>query len=374
FGLQHADGYWHAPLEANVGMDAQYVIFNRFMGRGAPLREAALIDNILANQSADGSWPLFHGGPGHLSTTIQAYFALKLAGRAADEPPLARARAFIHAHGGLARAGVFTRFFLAYFGQFPWEGLPGMPVELVLLPPWFPINIYALSCWARETVVPMTVLAAHHPRVALGTGQGVEELWLRPPTAADLGFPRSAEWLSWRHFFLVVDRALKVLGRSAWKPLRARALRRAEEWILARQDPDGGWGGIQPPMVNCPMALRVVGYTNDHPVLARAIAAVDDFIVEHEGRTFFQPCISPTWDTALMAKALLDSGVPPDHSALRRAADWLVAHQIFRPGDWSVYNPRLEPGGWAFEVTNDWYPDVDDTAGPPHAPPPHESA
>jgi squalene-hopene/tetraprenyl-beta-curcumene cyclase len=360
--LQHPGGYWHAPLEANVGMDAQYVIFNRFMGRRRDERERRLMGNVLAQQAGDGSWPLYHGGPGHLSTTIEAYFALKLSGHPAGDPALRRAREFILAHGGLARAGVFTRCFLAYFGQFPWEGLPAMPVELVLLPPWFPINIYALASWARETVVPMTVLMAKRPQVALAPGQDVQELWLEPPAAADLTYPRGPRFVSWQRFFHTLDRVLKVAGRSPWKPLRARALARAEEWIRARQDPDGGWGGIQPPMVNCPMALRALGYASDHPAVARGIEAVDAFIVEHEGRTFFQPCISPTWDTALMAKALLDSGCPADHPALQRAADWLIGRQIFAPGDWSVRRPTLEPGGWAFEFTNDWYPDVDDTA------------
>jgi squalene-hopene/tetraprenyl-beta-curcumene cyclase len=359
---QRADGYWHAPLEANVGMDAQFVVFNRFMGRRPEAVERRLVDNMLATQSADGSWPLYHGGPGHLSTTIEAYFALKLAGRRADEAPLARAREFVLAHGGLARAGVFTRCFLAYFGEFPWTGLPAMPVEVVLLPPWFPINIYAISSWARETVVPLTILMAQRPRVALEPGTGVGELWTRPPTAADLAFPPSRRLVSWRNAFLALDRLLRLAGRSPWKPLRARALARAEAWVLAHQDPDGGWGGIQPPMLNSVMALHALGYPDDHPVIARGVAAIDDFLVEHDGRLFFQPCISPTWDTALMARALLDSGVAPDHPALVRAADWLIDRQVFQPGDWSVYNPGLAPGGWAFEFTNAWYPDVDDSA------------
>src|SRR5262249_6746643 len=164
-GMQHPAGYWHAPLEANVRMDAQYIIFNRFVGRRRQETEQRLVARMQALQSDDGSWPLFAGGPGHLSTTIEAYFAKKLAGLTADHPALRRAREFIHAHGGLERAGVFTRCFLAYFGQFPWWGLPAMPVEVVLLPPWFPLNIYAMSSWARETVVPLTVLMAKQPRV-----------------------------------------------------------------------------------------------------------------------------------------------------------------------------------------------------------------
>lgn len=359
---QHPEGFWHAPLEANVSMDAQYLFLNRFMGRQQTRVDRRIVDHMLATQNDDGSWPLYSGGPGHVSDTIEAYFALKLAGVRNDDAALRRARDFILAHGGLAAAGVFTRTFLAYFGQFPWYGLPAMPVELILLPPWCPINIYALSSWARETVVPLTVLMAMRPAIRVEPSEGVDELWLRPPTRADLRFPRSAELLTWRNAFLALDHTLKLLGRSPWKPLRRRALRRAEQWILAHQDVNGGWGGIQPPMVNCVMALRALGYPDSHPAVVKGLHAIDEFVIADGDRLLFQPCVSPTWDTALMAKALLDSGLPAAHPALRRAADWLIDNQIFKPGDWSIYNPDLEPGGWAFEFANDWYPDVDDSA------------
>jgi squalene-hopene/tetraprenyl-beta-curcumene cyclase len=361
-GLQYDAGYWHAPLEANVGMDAQYIVFNRFVGRRPQETEQRLVARMLATQSDDGSWPLYVGGPGHLSTTIEAYFGCKLAGISADHPSLVKARAFIHSRGGLAAAGVFTRTFLAYFGQFPWWGLPAMPVELNLLPPWFPINIYAMSSWARETVVPLTVLMALQPTRPLDPGCGVEELWLAPPTPDSVGFKRSDALFTVRNAFLALDRVLTFLGKSTWKPLRARAMKRAEDWILARQDVNGGWGGIQPPMINCVMALKALGYPDDHPAIVKGTQAIDDFLYEHQGQLFFQPCVSPTWDTALAAKALLDSGVPEKHPALVKAAEWLIDNQIFVPGDWSVYNPDLEPGGWAFEFANDWYPDVDDSA------------
>jgi len=359
---QHREGFWHAPLEANVAMDAQYLFLNRFMGRQMTRVDQRIVDHMLATQSDNGSWPLYAGGPGHISNTIEAYFALKLAGRSADEPALRRAREFILAHGGLAKAGVFTRTFLAYFGQFPWEGLPAMPVELVLLPPWCPISIYAMSSWARETVVPLTVLMAKRPLVRIESSESVDELWCSPPTPADLAFARSAQWCTWRNAFLALDAVLKALGRSPWKPLRRRALHRAEQWILAHQDVNGGWGGIQPPMVNCVLALRALGYPDSHPAVMKGLQAIDDFVMANGDELFFQPCVSPTWDTALMAKALLDSGLPADHPALMRAADWLIDNQIFAPGDWSIYNPELEPGGWAFEFANDWYPDVDDSA------------
>jgi squalene-hopene/tetraprenyl-beta-curcumene cyclase len=360
---QHPEGYWHQPLEANATMDAQYVFFMHFMGRVDAERQTRIVAHLLSTQLPDGSWALYPGAPGHLSNTIEAYFAMKLAGLLPNNPALARARAFILEHGGLAKAQVFTRCFLAYFGQYPWDGLPAMPAELVLLPNWFPINIYEMSSWARGTVVPLVVLMAKRPRVPIPAEHGVQELWVRPPAPADYAFPADTEQLlTWRNFFLGLDRVVKLLGKSPVKPLRARALRKCTDWILSHQDVNGGWGGIQPAMVNSVMALRVLGFADDHPAVAKGIQAIEDFVVEEGDQLFFQPCVSPTWDTALAAKALLDSGMEPDAPMLQKASDWLIANQIFAPGDWSIKNPDLEPGGWAFEFANDWYPDTDDTA------------
>jgi squalene-hopene/tetraprenyl-beta-curcumene cyclase len=359
---QHATGYWHRPLEANATMDAEYIFFMHFMGRVNAERQERIAAHLLATQLEDGSWALYPDAPGHLSNTIEAYFALKLAGRPASLPALEKARRFILERGGAAKAGVFTRIFLAYFGQFPWDGVPSMPAELILLPHWFPINIYEMSSWARGTVVPLLGLLAKRPFIRIPEDRGVAELFQRPPTPADYAFRRSADAFSWHNFFLVVDKTLKVLGRIPVAPLRARALAAAGDWILAHQDVNGGWGGIQPAMVNSVMALRALGYADDHPAVAKGIQAIEDFVIEEGDDLFFQPCVSPTWDTALAAKALLDSGTPNDDPALQRAAEWLLENQIFKGGDWQVKNPDLEPGGWAFEFANDWYPDTDDTA------------
>ncbi len=362
FGLQHPHGYWHAPLEANVTMEAQYVFFNRLMGRQRPDLDRQMADRLLALQQADGGWPQYYGGPGHASVSIEAYFALKLAGLRDGEPALARARDFIRGKGGLAKAGVFSRIWLSFFGQYPAAGLPNVPVELMLLPSWFPLNIYSMSSWARETVVPILLLMTNPPRCRIAAEESVGELWLREPRDEDVRFARSNELVSWTNAFLGIDRALDRLGQSPWKPLRRRAIARAIEWILRRQDSTGQWGGIQPPMLNCVLALAQMGFASDHPAVMRGIQGIDDFLIQCEGTLMYQPCVSPNWDTALTMKALLDAGLEPSHPSLGRAADWLIGHQIFRPGDWSVYNPRLEPGGWAFEFANDWYPDVDDSA------------
>src|SRR5947208_3650986 len=341
FATQHARGYWHAPLEANATMEAEYVFFNRVLGRERPDVERRLAERLLGLQQADGSWPIYYNGPGGPSATIEAYFALKLTGMNGTEPALARARDFIRGQGGLARAGVFTRIWLAYFGQFPWAGVPAMPVELVLLPPWSPLNIYAMSSWARGTVVPLTLLMAHPPSVRVPAGAAVSELWLGPPRRADLAFARSSELVTMRNVFLALDRAVKIVGRSPWKPLRRRAVARAIEWIVRHQDRNGQWGGIQPAMLNSVLALHAIGFAPDHPAMVSGVAGVDDFLVECEGTLMYQPCVSPNWDTALAARALLDSGMEPTHPALERAGEWLVANQIFRPGDWAVQRPSL---------------------------------
>ena len=276
---QHPEGYWHRPLEANATMDAQYVFFMHFMGRVDRERQDRIVAHLLATQLPDGSWSLYPGAPGHLSNTIEAYAAMKLAGLLAENPALARAREFILKNGGLAKAQVFTRCFLAYFGQYPWDGLPAMPAELVLLPNWFPINIYEMSSWARGTVVPLVVLMAKRPYVPIPAGHGVEELWVRPPAPEDYAFPPDTQYLlSWRNFFLGLDRVLKLLGKSPVKPLRERALRKCADWILSHQDVNGGWGGIQPAMVNSVMALRVLGYADaadPHGLAAKAVAQLE---------------------------------------------------------------------------------------------------
>ena len=358
---QHPDGYWYYPLEANATMDAEYIFFNHFVGRVDEQKHQRICEHLLSVQDEHGAWPLFYKGPGHLGNTIEAYFALKLTGYPAAHPALVKAREFILAHGGIAQAQVFTRIFLAYFGQFPWRGVPAVPVELVLLPNWSPVNIYEMSSWARGTVVPLSMILAHQPHIAIPDERGVSELWIEPPERSDLRFPRSAPGMSWESFFIASDHLLKFLGKSPVKPLRQRALRKAERWVLDHQDSNGGWGGIQPAMLNSVMALHSLGYPHDHPAMAKGIQAIEDFVMESGGHLFFQPCVSPVWDTVWAVKAFIDCGLE-DHPMVVKAADWIIDQQIFKPGDWQVKNPNLEPGGWAFEFANDWYPDVDDSA------------
>lgn len=361
FARQDPSGYWQAPLEANVTMGSEYVFFNRFLGLEKPEQEQRILAYVRLLQREDGSWPLFVDGPGHLSATVEAYAALKMAGAKEDDPTLVRARGFIRANGGLECAGVFTKIFLAYFGEVPWSAVPTLPVELMLVPPWTGVSIYEMSSWARGTVVPLLVLMAVKPEIRI-PGFTVQELYVDPSKAGELYVPREVTPFSLDAFFLALDKVFKAWARVP-QPLRSLSIRRACQWVLDHQDWNGGWGGIQPPMVYGPMALRAAGYAMDHPAVAKGIQALDDFLIElPEGHLILQPCVSPVWDTALACKALLDSGVAEDHPALVQAAGWLMDQQVRKPGDWSIKNPKLPPGGWVFEFANDWYPDVDDSA------------
>ncbi|HZO82872.1 MAG TPA: squalene--hopene cyclase [Candidatus Binataceae bacterium] len=359
--LQHPEGYWQAALEANAEMNAEFIIFNRFMGVSDPAMEARLQRYLLDTQMADGSWSLFPGGEGDLSTTIEAYFALKLSGMRAGDEQMMQARRWILARGGIARAGTLARFYLAAMNQVPWDCTTALPVEWILTPLWLPVNLYELSSWARATVVALMLLRAGKPVVEVDWRQGVLELYIQPPHFTKFELPRAA-WWSPRKFFNLADRLLGAYDRHHLKRLRARAISRAEQWLLEHQDANGSWGGIQPCYLLSTMALKGLGYRNDHPVIKKALEATHELIWDYGDSILYQPCVSPNWDTALAAKALIDSGLAPDHPALRDAGKWLLDHQIFKKGDWSVKRPNLEPGGWAFEFYNDWYPDVDDSA------------
>jgi squalene-hopene/tetraprenyl-beta-curcumene cyclase len=344
-------------------MDSQYIFFNRFMGRSRPDIEGRLIEHLRATQQPQGGWPLYQKGPGHLSVTVEAYTAMRLSGISPEDPAMVLARQFIHERGGLERAGVFTKIFLAYFGEVPWTAIPTLPPELMFVPARSGFSIYEMSSWARGTVVPLLVLMAHKPRAKTPAGFTVSELYRDVSRKGEMYVSRPYTTVSIDNFFLIADKVLKLWDRVPFHPLRAQAVRAACEWTIEHQDRNGGWGGIQPPMVNGPMALRVAGYPTNHPGIARGIQAVDDFLMEiPDGNLIMQPCVSPVWDTALAAKALLDSGISGNHPALVRAGGWLVDNQVFKPGDWSVKNPTLQPGGWVFEFANDWYPDVDDSA------------
>jgi squalene-hopene/tetraprenyl-beta-curcumene cyclase len=358
--LQHPDGWWKGELETNVTMDAEDLMLRHVLGILDPATAGAAADWIRSQQRDDGTWATFHGGPGDLSTTVEAYVALRLAGDADDAPHLAHARRFVLDAGGIERTRVFTRVWLALLGQWSWDDLPALPPEVILLPTRVPLNVYDFACWARQTIVPLTVVAAH--RLVRPLPFSIGEL-----RSAAHSSRSSAGGTRSERRFQRLDRALKGYERLPdWAPpkvlLRRLALRLAEQWIVRRQEADGSWGGIQPPWVYSLLALHVLGYPPDHPAMVRGLEGLDRFTI-HDGRgRRLEACQSPVWDTALAVVALADAAVAPDHPALVRAGEWLLEQEVTVAGDWAVRRPTLAPGGWAFEFANVNYPDVDDTA------------
>ncbi|KAB2361027.1 squalene--hopene cyclase [Actinomadura montaniterrae] len=354
-GLQAPEGWWKGELQTNVTMDAEDLLLREFLGirTADDTREAARW--IRSQQAPDGTWANFHDGPPDLSTTVEAYVALRLAGDEPDAPHMRRAAAFVRGEGGIPATRVFTRFWLAMFGHWPWDELPVVPPEMVFLPRWFPLNVYDFACWARQTIVPLTVVAAKRPVRPLPFE--LEELRSgRPVRRGRRGLP------GWDEAFGALDKVLRVYERRPLPGLRKAALRRAGEWIIARQEPDGSWGGIQPPWVYSLLALHLLGHGLDHPVVRRGLDGLERFTIRDAKGRRLEACQSPLWDTVLAMNALVDAGVPGDHQALEAAAGWVVGEEVQGPGDWSVRRPDLPPGGWAFEFDNDYYPDTDDTA------------
>ncbi|HYB91340.1 MAG TPA: squalene--hopene cyclase [Candidatus Binataceae bacterium] len=360
--LQRPSGYWHAALDANAEMNAEFIIFNHFMDTVDLGLEAKLKKHLLDTQNADGSWSLYAGGEGYLSSSIEAYLALKLTGMRAGDEPLAQARRWILSHGGIANCGTLARFYLAALGQIPWDATAAVPVEITLLPNWFPVNMYELASWARGTVFGLMVLQAMRPVKQVSYQEGVLELYMLPPHFTRFKQPRGRRALSLRNLFNVADKALRFYDRHHLDSLRARALGRAESWLLDHQEANGSWGGIEPCYLLSAMALKALGYRNDHPVMKKAFEACRELIWDFGDRALYMPCVSVNWDTALAARALLDSGMPGTHPAIKKAAEWFIENQVFKPGDWSIKRPNLEPGGWPFEFYNNKYPDVDDSA------------
>lgn len=356
---QDPEGWWKGDLETNVTMDAEDLMLRQFLGilDAATTRAAALF--IRGEQREDGAWATFYGGPGDLSATVEAYVALRLAGDAPDAPHMARASAWVRERGGIASARVFTRIWLALFGWWKWEDLPELPPELIWFPTWLPLNIYDFGCWARQTIVPLTIVSAKRP--VRPAPFPLDELHTDP---ANPNPPKPfAPLTSWDGAFERLDRVVHRLRKAVPRRVRRAAMNAAARWIVERQENDGCWGGIQPPAVYSVIALHLMGYDLRHPVMRAGLESLDRFAVWREdGSRMIEACQSPVWDTCLAVIALADAGVPADHPRLLKAADWMLAEEIRRPGDWSVKRPELPPGGWAFEFHNDNYPDIDDTA------------
>lgn len=349
YELQQPGGCWCGELESNVTMTAQYIMLLEFLRVRDDETTRKLVNEILARQRPDGTWSLYWDGEPDLAATIEAYAALRIAGFDADDPRLAAARRFAEDSGGIGAARVFTRIWLALFGLWPWEEIPQLPPELVLMRPEMPLSVYDFSCWARQTIVPLTVVMHYRPVRNLPPGRACRELDLGPaPRKSTLG--------------KLSDRLLARYAGAHVQPGRERALDYAERWIVDRQELDGSWGGIQPPWVWSLIALACRGHGLESPYFRRGLLGWKRFLVEDADRLRPEACQSPVWDTALALLGLSEAGVSTDEPAVARACDWMVGEEVRERGDWALRLPGVGPGGWAFEYDNDLYPDVDDVS------------
>jgi len=360
--IQHDEGYWWADLTADTTLESDFILLELWRHppqNGVwnpptrPLIEKA-VRSILARQLPDGGFNIYADGPSEISATVKAYTALKLAGLAYDHPSLKSARERILALGGLQRANSYVKVNLSLFGLYPREHTPSIAPEFMLLGK----VLYEMSSWTRAIVVPLAIVHAMNPQRPVPAGFTLNEL-IQP--GAPFEFPNDEGFFSWRNFFLKADKFLKFCERNLWRGLRTRAIRRAEQWMLERTRYSDGLAAIYPPMMYVIMALDVLGYPKDHPEVKEAEKQFFNLLVDDERGFYFQPCFSVVWDTAIAAYALGESGLAPE-GALTRTADWLLTKEVRRKGDWAIKRPNVEPSGWYFELANEFYPDIDDTA------------
>ncbi len=357
--IQESAGYWCAELESNVTITAEVVLLHKIWGtdKQRPLDKAETY--LRSQQRQHGGWELYYGDGGELSTTVEAYMALRLLGVEPTDPVLVKAKKFILQQGGISKTRIFTKMHLALIGCYDWQGLPSIPPSIMLLPEASPFTIYEMSSWARSSTVPLLIVFDRKPIFKLDTPINLDELYTEGVANVRYELPRSNDWTD---VFVLLDGVFKLAENFNVVPLREEGLAAAEKWILERQEATGDWGGIIPAMLNSLLALRSLDYDVNDPVVQRGLRAVDNFSLETEDSYRVQPCVSPVWDTAWCLRALAESGIAADHPALVKAGEWLLDKQILDYGDWAVKNKAGTPGGWAFEYDNRFYPDLDDSA------------
>lgn len=362
---QFEEGFWNSELLVDPLTITDYILFHHWTGNVDHEMEANAANHLLRKQGSDGGWGQYNGSPSNIDLSIKAYHVLKMAGLSIRDPRMVRARATILRLGGIPKANTYTKFYLALVGQFPWKYIPAIPPEMVLLPNWFPFNIYELSAWTRAMVVSMSIVSHFQPTRELPPEHQIQELYPYGTEKSDLSIQRGRKFFSLRNFFLMVNNCLKYYEKLSWKPFRKRALKVAEKWMIKHnEEGSDGLGAIFPSMCNTLIALECMGYSKTHPVYVKANKHFEDLVVHDKktGEIRVRPCFGPIWDTAITAVALATSGVKEDDPAMTKAADWMLSKEVRIRGDWHVKNPHPENSGWAFEFNNDFYPDVDDTA------------
>ena len=361
---QRPDGHFLFELEADATVPAEYVLLRHYLGEPIDAAlEAGIAAYLRRIQGSHGGWPLFAEGAFDMSATVKAYFALKMIGDPPQAEHMRRAREAVRLHGGVERSNVFTRCLLALYGIAPWRAVPVMPVEIMLLPKWFPFHLEKISYWSRTVIVPLLVLMAKKPRARNPKAVSVTELFLEPPKELGPTPKAPQQKASWFWFFRVVDNVLRAAEQWFPQRLRQRAIDRAVAWVEERLNGEDGLGAIFPAMANSVMMYDALGVTADDPRRAIARRSIDKLLAVHDDEIYCQPCVSPIWDTGLACHALLEVGGERAATQAKRGLDWLIPKQVLDlRGDWIAQRPDVRPGGWAFQYTNAHYPDVDDTA------------
>ncbi len=364
-GMQKPDGHWCGELQGDTILESEYIMLMAFLGRDQETRVKKAGRYIQAQQRPHGAWSNYPGGPDDISVSVKAYFALKIAGHRTEAPYMRRAAAAIRALGGAAGCNSFSKFYLAFLGQFPYENCATVPAEMMFLPTWAYINLYAMSSWTRTIVVPLSIFSAFKPVRNLPEAQGIAELFLENQYKKLLPHPPSKRLFTATNFFLIVDQILKGLEKWGPQQVRHAAVDKASAWMRQHFTDSDGVGAIFPPIIYTIISLHCLGYAKDSPEMVYALKQLDDLMIEEEDTMRVQPCFSPVWDTALSVNALAlarSSNEERTEAAINRATHWLIDREVRRPGDWSLLNPKVEPAGWFFEYRNGFYPDTDDTA------------
>ncbi|MCX6892943.1 MAG: squalene--hopene cyclase [Verrucomicrobia bacterium] len=363
---QKAEGYWIGELMVDATIVSDLVAYRHWHGKVDLAWQRKAVNHILSMQLPDGGWNIYPGGPAEVNATIKAYLALKLAGVPVTDPHMLRAREMAMSLGGVPRMNTFSKLSLALLGLFPWQYVPTIPCEIILIGKWFYVNINEMSSWSRSILVPLSIINHFKPTRPPKNNVNLDELYPDGIHERDLALAPDPERLTWRNFFLWLDRLHKFaewFAEHNVHPFRKRALRKAEQWMLERFEGSDGLAAIFPGMLNSMIALNLLGYPDDHPQIVRIEEQLKMHQHEDDRTVRIEPCLSPVWDTAIVTMCLRESGVPEDHPAIKKAAEWLMTKEIRFRGDWQYKNPaKVEPSGWVFEFENKWNPDVDDTA------------
>lgn len=358
--LQHPDGYWCFELEADCTIPAEYILMMHFMDEIDEVLQSKLASYIRSKQNEQGGWPLYYRGRFDMSCTVKAYYALKLAGDDADSPHMQRARELILVNGGAAKSNVFTRIALAMFEQVPWRAVPYIPAEIMLFPKWFVFHLEKVSYWTRTVLVPLTILYSAKATAKNPNNVSIRELFITDPFKEKKYFPIRSKTNA---IFLLLERSARLCSGLIPGIIHRHAIKRAETWFIERLNGEDGLGAIFPAMVNAHEALAILGYPKQHPLRKQTKQALEKLVVDQGESAYCQPCVSPVWDSALAALALMEGNNDEHRAQIKKSLDWLVSVQITdEAGDWRDRKPHVPGGGWAFQFANPHYPDLDDTA------------